>query len=54
MNTNNEVETDEEDEEKKMPPLEDVDDVCVEYLVEGEVVVRRGEDMHVKVDDSEG
>jgi hypothetical protein len=38
-----------------MPPLEDVNDVCVEYLVEGEaLVVRRALIMHIKVDDSEG
>ena len=34
MKANNKVKTDEEDEEKKMPLLEDVDDVCVEYPVE--------------------
>jgi hypothetical protein len=38
-----------------MPPLKDVNDVCVEYLVEGEaLVVRRTLIMHVKMDDSEG
>jgi hypothetical protein len=31
-----------------MPPLEDVDDVCLEYLVEGEaLVVRRAINMHI-------
>jgi hypothetical protein len=34
MKANNKVKTDEEDEEKKMPLLEDADDVCVEYPVE--------------------
>ena len=53
MKANNEVETDEEDEEEKMPPLEDADDVYVEYLVEGEtLVVRRTLNIHVKVNDS--
>jgi len=53
MKANNEVETDEEDEEEKMPQLEDADDVYVEYLVEGEtLVVRRTLNMHVKVNDS--
>jgi len=38
-----------------MPLLNDVDDACVEYLVEGEaLVVRRALDMHVNVDNSEG
>jgi len=55
MKYNNEVETDIKDEEKKMSPLEDVDDICVEFLVEGEtLVMRRALDVHVKVDDSEG
>jgi hypothetical protein len=53
MKANNEVKTDEEDEEEKMPPLDDADDVYVEYLVEGEtLVVRRTLNMHVKVNDS--
>jgi hypothetical protein len=55
LKANNEVETGGEDEEEKMPPLEDVDDVCLEYLVKGEaLVVRRAINMHVKVDDLEG
>jgi hypothetical protein len=55
MKANNEVEIDGEDEEEKMSPLKDVDDVYVEYLVEGEVfVVRIALNMHVKVDDLEG
>jgi len=38
-----------------MPTLKDVNDVCVEYLVEGEaLVLRRALIMHVKVNDSEG
>ena len=32
-----------------MPPLEDVDDVYVEYLVEGTLVVRRALNIHVKM-----
>jgi hypothetical protein len=35
MKTNNKVEIDGEDEEEKMSPLKDADDVCVEYQVEG-------------------
>jgi hypothetical protein len=57
IKTNNEVKTSGEDEEEKMTSLEDVDDVCVEYPVKGEIfVVRRALNMHVKVDDrrSEG
>jgi hypothetical protein len=55
MKSNNEVETDGKDGEEKMPPLEDADDICVEYLVEGEaLMVRRALNMHVKVDDFEG
>jgi hypothetical protein len=55
IKVNNEVETSGDDEEEKMPPLEDVDDVCLEYLVEGEaLVVRRAINMHVKVDDLKG
>jgi hypothetical protein len=30
MKANSEVETDEEDEEEKIPPLKDADDVCIE------------------------
>jgi hypothetical protein len=41
MKPNNEVEINKEDEEKKMPPLKDADDVHVEYLVEGETLVVR-------------
>ena len=38
-----------------MPPLEDADDVCVEFPIEGEtLMVRRALNVHVKVDDSEG
>jgi hypothetical protein len=38
-----------------MSPLKDIDDVCLEYLVEGEtLIVRREMNMHVKVNDSEG
>jgi len=38
-----------------MSPLEDADDVCVEYPVNEEaLVVRRALNMHVNVDDSEG
>ena len=45
----------EEDEEENMSPLEDVDDDCVEYSVEGEtLMVRRALKIHVDVDDSEG
>ena len=55
MKYNNEVETDKEDEEKKMSPLEDANDVCVECSVEGEtLVVKRALNVHVKVDDLEG
>jgi hypothetical protein len=55
MKTNNEVETDKEEKEEKIPPLEDADDVCVKYLVEGEVLmVRRTLNIHIKVDDLEG
>jgi hypothetical protein len=53
MKANNKVETDGEDQKKKILSLED--DVCVEYSVEGEaLVVRRTLNMHVKVNDSEG
>jgi hypothetical protein len=41
MKANNEVKTDEEDEEEKMPSLEDADGVCVEYPVKGEEFVVR-------------
>jgi hypothetical protein len=55
MKANNKVETNREDKEEKMPPLKNVNDVYVEYLVEREtLVVRRALNMHVKVDDSEG
>jgi len=55
MKDNNKVEAIGEDEEENMSPLEDVDDVCVEYLVEGEtLIVRRALKMYVNVDDSEG
>jgi hypothetical protein len=55
MKTNNEVEIDGEDKEKKIPPLEDADDGCVKYLVKGEAfMVRRTLNIHVKVDDLEG
>jgi hypothetical protein len=55
IKANNEVEINEEDEEEKMPPLEDDNDVYVKYLVEGKAfVVRRELNMYVKVDDSEG
>jgi hypothetical protein len=38
-----------------MSPLEDADDICVEYPVDGEaLVVRITLNMHVNVDDSEG
>jgi hypothetical protein len=53
MKAKNEVKTDGEDEGEKMPSLEDVDDVYVEYSIEGEtLMVRRVLDMHVKMDDS--
>jgi hypothetical protein len=55
MKANNKVETNEEDEEEKMPPLKDADDVYVKYPAEGEtLVVRRALDMHVRLDDLEG
>ena len=55
MKSNNEVETNREDEEKKIPLLEDVDNVYVKCPVKGEaLVVRRTLNMHIKVDDSEG
>jgi hypothetical protein len=54
MKANNEVETDREDKEKKMSPLEDANDVCIEYPIEGEaLVVRSALNMHIKVDDLE-
>ena len=34
MKVNDEVDIDGKDGEKRMPPLKDVDDVCVEYLVD--------------------
>jgi hypothetical protein len=55
MKANNQVEIDGEDEEEKMSPSEDADDVCVMYPVErGALVIRRAVNMHVKVDDLEG
>ena len=55
MKANNEVVTNREDENEMIPPLEDADDVCLEYLVEGEaLVVRRALNMHVNVDYLEG
>jgi hypothetical protein len=51
MKVNNEVDTDGNDENRKMPPLKDVDDVCVEYLVEEETLVMRiSLNIHVNVD----
>jgi hypothetical protein len=51
MKANNEVETDEEDEDEKMPPLEDVNDVCVENMIEADaLVIRRALNMHVNID----
>jgi len=41
MKANNEVKTDEEDEEEKMPSLEDADGICVEYPVKGDKFVVR-------------
>jgi len=55
MKAKNKVKTNWKDEEEKMSPLEDADDVRVEYLVDGEaLVVRRALNMHVNVDDSKG
>ena len=55
MKANNEVKIDEDDEDEKMPPLEVVDNVYVEYPVEGKtLMVRRVLNMHVKVNDLEG
>ena len=49
MKAKNEVEVDEEDGKEKMTPLKD--DVCVEYLVEGEAfMVMRALHMHIKLD----
>jgi len=54
IKTNNEVKTSGEDEEEKMKSLEDVDNVCVEYPVKGEIfVARRALNMHVKLNDLE-
>jgi hypothetical protein len=54
IKANNEVEADEEDTEEKMPILKDVEDVCVDYLIEGmTLMVKRVLNMHVKVDDLE-
>ena len=51
MKANNEVETDEEDEDEKMPPLEDVNDVCVENMIEADaLLIRRALNMHVNMD----
>jgi hypothetical protein len=51
MKANNEVETDEEDEDEKMPPLEDVNDVCVENMIEADaLVIKRALNMHVNID----
>jgi hypothetical protein len=51
MKVNNEVDTDGKDENRKMPQLKDVDDVCVEYLVEEETLVMRiSLNIHVNVD----
>ena len=53
MKVDNKVETNGKDKKEKMPPLKDADDVCVEYLVEGEeLVVKRELNMHVNMDDS--
>ena len=55
MKANDVVEIDGEDEEEKMSPLENTDNIYVEYLVErGELVVRRALNIHVKVDDLDG
>jgi len=54
MKANNEVKTDGEDEREKMPPLEEVEDVYVEYSIKGDtLMLRRVLNMHVKMDDSE-
>jgi hypothetical protein len=51
MKANNEVEIDEEDEDEKMPPLKDVNDVCVENMFEADaLVIRRALNMHVNMD----
>ena len=51
MKVNNEIDTDGKDENRKMPQLKDVDDVCVEYLVEEETLVMRiSLNIHVNVD----
>jgi hypothetical protein len=39
IKANNEVETNGEDEEEKMPILEDTDDVYVDYLIEGKTLM---------------
>ena len=53
MKVDNKVETNGKDKKEKMSPLKDADDVCVEYLVEGEeLVVKRELNMHVNMDDS--
>ena len=54
IKANNKVETNGKDKKEKMSPLKDADDVCVEYLVEGEeLMVKRELNMHVNMDDSE-
>jgi hypothetical protein len=51
MKANNEVDTDGKDEDRKMPPLKDVNDVYVEYLVEEETLTMRiSLNIHVNVD----
>jgi hypothetical protein len=51
MKANNEVEIDEEDEDEKMPPLKDVNDVCVENMFEADaLVIRKALNMHVNMD----
>jgi hypothetical protein len=55
MKLNNEVEIDGEDDEEKMPSLEDVDDVCVKYPVDREkFMVRRALNIHMKLDAFKG
>jgi hypothetical protein len=51
MKANNEVEIDEEDEDEKMPPLKDVNEVCVENMFEADaLVIRKALNMHVNMD----
>jgi hypothetical protein len=55
MKVNNKVETNRKDKKKKMSPLKDADDVCVEYLVDREEhMVKRELNIHVNMNDSEG